>query len=316
MPAKATAPAPNTGRILVNTVDGRRQPLTGVELTLTISDGRPLPARRVRRLNAAGARIRVTDLEFFDNLFDNYTVVVSADGFEQAGFHPVLITPKKEQTVDVMLVPVDGRLVFAGAQWRSLTKTLPGLAGILRGAEARDRYEQLLETRPLAAAALLNLCTAMSQISLPGGRDPLSYIQELIWGEDTIRQDRFFAWADKRLVDAVAQAAPKQFSVESAALHPGATRSFKQTEFEVANVQLTFRENDTKQVQGEGGQTIDCCKVEPDMDYFRDVLAHGLLEVFPNFFGRRTDPKTVYVLRWIAGQRAGIPFAPPFTIEA
>jgi hypothetical protein len=40
-----------------------------------------------------------------------------------------------------------------------------------------------------------------------------------------------------------------------------------------------------------------------------------LLEVLPNQFGGVTDPSQVYVLRWIAGRRAGVPeFNPPYVI--
>jgi hypothetical protein len=46
--------------------------------------------------------------------------------------------------------------------------------------------------------------------------------------------------------------------------------------------------------------------VEPDIDYFQDMTAHFLLEVIPGFFGL-TDPRTVYVLRWIAGTRQTCP---------
>ncbi len=57
--------------------------------------------------------------------------------------------------------------------------------------------------------------------------------------------------------------------------------------------------------------------VEPDIDYFKDLAAHALLEVIANALtGDLTDPKNVYVLRWIAGRRAGVPeFNPPYTIE-
>jgi hypothetical protein len=61
---------------------------------------------------------------------------------------------------------------------------------------------------------------------------------------------------------------------------------------------------------------VDCIVVEPDIDYFKDPGAHGLLEVMPNkFTGGLTNPETVYALRWMAGRRAGIPeFNPPYTI--
>jgi hypothetical protein len=93
--------------------------------------------------------------------------------------------------------------------------------------------------------------------------------------------------------------------------HKGATSSYKQIQFGEANVQITFHENDRKQIDA-----VDCVLVEPDIDYFKDLAAHALLEVLPNgFSGQLTDPRVVYVLRWIAGRRAGVPeFDPLYTI--
>jgi hypothetical protein len=54
------------------------------------------------------------------------------------------------------------------------------------------------------------------------------------------------------------------------------------------------------------------------MDYYKDLANHALLEVIPNAItGGLTNPEMIYVLRWIAGRRAGIPdFNPPYTIVA
>lgn len=94
--------------------------------------------------------------------------------------------------------------------------------------------------------------------------------------------------------------------------HPGATSSYKQVEFGEANVQLTFHEDDTATIDGR-----KCVCVEPDIDYYKDLAAHALLEVLSNrLTGGLTDPRTVYVLRWIAGRHAGVPpFNPIYTIE-
>ena len=74
-------------------------------------------------------------------------------------------------------------------------------------------------------------------------------------------------------------------------------------------MQLTFHENDTETVDG-----VPCILFEPDIDLYKDLLAHGVLEVAS---GRTTDPVEVYVLRWIAGQQAGVaPFEPPYTVVA
>ena len=129
-----------------------------------------------------------------------------------------------------------------------------------------------------------------------------------------MRRDRFFAWADPKLIDQIElakQQTPKTFENAPAFLHPGATRSYKQIQFGEANVQLTFHENNRLDVDG-----VSCVMVEPDIDYFKDPGAHLLLEVAVNAFGSITDPRAVYALRWIAGRRAGFPeFDPLYTIQ-
>ncbi|HEX3968115.1 MAG TPA: hypothetical protein VHW70_09130, partial [Edaphobacter sp.] len=107
------------------------------------------------------------------------------------------------------------------------------------------------------------------------------------------------------------------FSQESAAavFHPGATNSWKQIQFGEANVQLTFHEkdSDSKVING-----VKCVTLEPDIDYYRDLGAHTIFEVFPNSLTHSlTDPIEVYVLRWVAGQHAGVPqFAPLYTLTS
>jgi hypothetical protein len=128
-------------------------------------------------------------------------------------------------------------------------------------------------------------------------------------------QDRFYGWADPALYDQVRTAAAQgTFSREVgfAAFHRGATDSYKQSQFGEANVQLTFHTNDTKVIDG-----LTCIMMEPDIDYYKDLAAHTLLEVISNgLSGCLTDPRQVYVLRWIAGRRAGIPeFDPPYLID-
>jgi hypothetical protein len=64
-------------------------------------------------------------------------------------------------------------------------------------------------------------------------------------------------------------------------------------------------------------------KIEPDIDYYKDVAAHGLLEVIPNWIDKKLgklgliDPKVVYALRWMATRREGLPdFDPLYTVES
>jgi hypothetical protein len=101
--------------------------------------------------------------------------------------------------------------------------------------------------------------------------------------------------------------------------HSGATESYKQTQFDVANVQLTFHGRDTAAFQDENHNLVQCVKIEPDIDYYKDLAAHGLGEVIPNAITHGlTDPKVVYSLRWIAGEREPhLPeFNPLYTVEA
>ena len=147
----------------------------------------------------------------------------------------------------------------------------------------------------------------MKTIQLPN-KTPLDYFEEILWDE-SLAQDRFFGYADKSIVDQVRRAAMEgEFAPEPSPglFHPDATSSFKQIQFGEANVQLTFHENDRKKIGG-----VDCIKVEPDIDYFKDLGAHTLLEVIPNSITHGlTDPKKVYLLRWIAGRHAATTLIP------
>jgi hypothetical protein len=250
--------------------------------------------------------------DFHDNFMDNYTVVAFSEGYKQAGFTPVALSPSAPSTLDLMLIPKDGHPNFADATWDWVKVNLPFLAQGVSNADGKTRYEDLLESKPLSLAALLNITTAMKDIQLSVG-SPLDYLRQLKW-DDSLAQDRFFAYCDPKLLEQVKVAAAQgEFAPEtdSAFFHPGATASWKQIQFGEANVQLTFHENDIKAIDG-----LNCIAVEPDIDYFKDLGAHALLEVLPNALCHGlTNPEEVYVLRWIAGRHAGVAeFNPPYTI--
>jgi hypothetical protein len=303
----------------VNLFSGARTPLPrGANALLTVRDGNQQAVQLPNNGFVQNSSTSISNLPFFDNFADNYAVVASADGYEQAGFYPVTVNPANPAVVDIMLLAKNADFNFRGANWNSLNATYPDYAALLKAgaadaASAADRYEQLLENRPEVLACYFNLVTAMSQIQLPV-KTPLAYIKELIW-DDTMARDRFFAWADPAVIDQVIQAAQHgEFAPEvgTAMFHTGATRSWKQVQFGEANVQLTFHENDKKTIDG-----LECVMIEPDIDYYKDLGAHALLEVIANkLTGTLTDPRQVYVLRWIAGRHAGVPnFEPPYTIE-
>ncbi|MFN7994234.1 MAG: hypothetical protein U0Q18_11555 [Bryobacteraceae bacterium] len=305
--------AAQSSSLTLNIFDGSRQPIpAGTQVLHTITDGNG--KQLVRDYHPAGTTFKVP---FYDNFGDNYTVVAFADGYSQAGFTPVKCCPDVPQTVDIMLLKKEAGFNFAEAQWDRLGGSHPELRALLaHGASgetvARDRYTQLMEDHAPVLACFFNLTAAMSAIHLPVGT-PLQYVKELIW-DQTMAQDRFFAWADPALYDQVKQAAAQklfQREVGFAAFHAGATDSYKQIQFGEANVQLTFHANDKRTIDG-----VECIKLEPDIDYYKDLGSHALLEVIVNgLSGNLTDPRQVYVLRWIAGRHAGVPaFDPPYTI--
>jgi hypothetical protein len=303
----------STSTLHLRIFDGTRQPFpTPAKFLVTITDGNQ--SQHVRDYYES-SDLTFTGLPFFDNFGDGYSVVVWVDGYRQAGFVPVSLSNSYERQLDIMLVAKDSGFNFAAAKWDTAKAAYPFIASPdLDDPGNAARYGNFLDQQEKSLACLLNLGEAMGQINLPQGT-PLDYIKELRWDPPFApAQDRFFAWCDASLVAQVKTAAADgQFAVEHnpGILHPGATSSWKQIEFGEANVQLTFHENDTKTING-----TPCVMIEPDMDYYRDLAAHTILEVIPNAVTNTlTDPVEVYVLRWIAGRTAGVPeFAPLYVI--
>ncbi len=318
-------PDDQTGSILVHLVDGTRQPLpSAAKWSARIHDGRSPSEWTMLDVDGSGPAELVKGLRYFDNFFDNYTVIARAKGCDDAGWTPIHISPMKPVSVDLMLLPKRGEPDFAGANWDAVTRFRPRFAEILSMGGKGDpstRYNKLTQQSPLVAACLLNLLTAMDQITLSSRKSPLDYYWEPIWNDPQFKmaQDRFYAYVDAKLVnDVVESARMGAFSEEKnpGTWHPGATLSYKQTQFDVTNVQFTFHQGNTKTLQGPNGP-VDCVVVEPDIDYYKDLLGHSLLEVLPNTFTKGlTDPRGVCLLRWMACKQAGLDFNPLFTIIA
>ena len=308
-----------TSKIRVRIYDGTRQPLNNVKNQLIrMRDGMQ---KEVFAKFIGGPDITVTDLPFYNNFGDQYAALVSGDNYDQAGFYPVNASPALTQIVDLMLLPKKRHFNFAGADWQGISGSDPRLVAILTAGAASEaaeenRYEDLRENHSSSLAAFFNICTAMKDIHLQDG-GPLDYIKQLVWDDPLApAQDRFFAWVDARLVQQVTQACTQgKFAQEfdSGLFHSGATSSYKEIQFGEANVQITFHENEKKNLNG-----VDCIIVEPDIDYYRDLGAHALLEALGNMLsGQKTNPEIVYVLRWMAGRCSGLPdFNPPYTILA
>ena len=304
---------PNTGIVTINVFDGKRQAIPqGTQILLTVFDG---AQNQLFRNYVDGPSVTL-ELPFHNNLADNYSIIAFANGYEQAGFQPVAISPNAPGQLDLMLLPNKGAFHFAGAQWTDIVTKKPLVTQIFAASvtgSAAAAYGALIEDHPDHLACLLNISTAMQQISLPQN-SPLDYFKT--FDVPALAPDRIFGYADAALVDQVRLAAQQgEFDTQPAidlALHGDATSSFKQNQFGEANVQLTFHEKNRKTIDG-----VDCVYVEPDIDYFKDPAGHLLLEVIPNALtGNLSNPRVVYVLRWIAGRHAGVPnFDPLYTIE-
>jgi len=304
---------PSTAFVTVNVFDGTRQAIPqSTQVLLTVHDG---AQNQLFRNFVDGPSVRL-ELPFHNNFADNYAIVASADGYEQAGFQPVAVAPGAPGQLDLMLLRKAATFHFAAARWTDVVAQKPLLAQIIASSvtgAAGDAYADLMEQHPDQLACLLNLTTAMQQISLPQ-RSPLDYFKAL--DLPALAPDRIFGYADASLVEQVRLAAQQgAFDTEPAidlSMHGDATCSFKQIQFGEANVQLTFHEHNRKTIGG-----VDCVYVEPDIDYYKDAAAHCLLEVIPNgLTGNVSNPRAVYVLRWTAGRHAGVPeFDPLYTIE-
>ncbi len=330
---------PDTAHILINLYGGAQQPIgSEIQWMCRLSDGQAPSVRKSATYPDLQGSSKLFQVEFFDNFFDDYTVIVSPDGYHDSGWFPIRVHPTAPTNVDLIALPKNGELHFADATWKHLLKLRPDLARILRlGCEsdlaAEIKYGTILESRPKALACLLNIATALRDIHLPSGKSPLDYYWNMAWPhgdasspewltqlDEVCKQDRFFCYVEADiLLDIRAASRLGSFAPEPnpAAFHSDATESYKQTQFDVANVQLTFHGHDVCTLYRSDGTPVKVVKVEPDIDYYKDVLSHGLLEVFPNALSHGlTDPAITFALRWMAARRAGLPsFNPLYTIE-
>jgi len=307
--------ATNKAQITLKIYDGARQAFSEKQtVLLRVHNGQTTQfftkALNVKSLNEGEVILKV---DFFDNFADNYTILVTADGYRDTGFFPVKVSPQTPQNVSLMLIP--SKPSFALDSWQSMSAMHPKIAEFLSlspdSGTPQNAYQTNVKQRPRQMACLLNLATAMSQIFLGDGT-PLDYFRAIEW--DSLAEDRFFGYALPELVSQVKAGVPKKLfapELDPSFFHGDATSSFKEIRFGEANVQLTFHEKDTRKI---GGDT--CIRVEPDIDYYKDLAAHALLEVIYNTLTNSlTDPTQVYVLRWIAVKQFGLPeFDPPYKL--
>jgi hypothetical protein len=319
-----------TSNIILTVVNGARQPWRpGTNVLVTAMNGRQkLVVRDFVKMPADG-RIGLPNLPVQDNLDDRFTVLVSAKDHADAGFTPVRIEADRTHTLNLMMLRRAADFTFE--PFGSL-KGDAHLQAFFCGtdpnhsADAEAEYDELQQKNKPALACLLNIAAALNQVTLAAHEDletnPLSSFKAL----ESAYQDRIFAWVDARLEKQIAATAQMpasagvtRFVKAPAGMHEGATVSYKQIDFGEGNVQFSFHSN-TQTVNG-----VECVKVDVDIDYFKDTAAHLLFEVFPNTLKAKihgkhasaslTDPRKVYGMRWIAGQRFGRPFEPLYTLS-
>jgi hypothetical protein len=158
---------PGKGIVTVMIFDGTRQPMpNNVQILLTVRDGAQNQLFR-NFINCPSVQL---ELPFHNNFADDYAIIAFADDHEQAGFQPVRIGPNAPGQLDLMLLPKNCSFHFAGARWSDLQEKKPLVAQIfaasVTGAPG-DAYAGLMESHPDRLACLLNITTALEQISLP-----------------------------------------------------------------------------------------------------------------------------------------------------
>ncbi len=311
-----------TGSVVLNVFDGQRRLVApGTKLLVRIIDGNQ---KFIVDRYYDGPSIRFDGLPFYDNFGDNYTVIVWTDGYKQAGFTPVKISNKPEETpvLDLMLLPSKYTIDFKDASFDALKLANSPIYFLLLAGDsetvAKARWEALMRNDPLTALCILNIATALSDAKLGSGSPLLPFVRDIVLdlkSADKPTKSHFFGYADKHLVEELASEVKRgtwHADPGSFVFHPGSTSSFRERRFGEANMQVTFYENDIVVVDG-----VTCVKVEIDIDYYRDPAAHAILEVLPHLItGGASDPITVYQLRWIAARRSGNDFAPPYRILA
>ena len=303
----------DTTNLQVNLFDGTRQPFhVDVNVLIHVFNSAS-PNEEVGTIFKKGQSFLFKDLPFNDSPVDDLRVTVSAKHYYDAGFFPVTMPKNDTRVLNLMLVPKPYKFVFNRSTWDQLPGARPELfnllgAGAVNDAAAKARYEHLMNENPSALAALLNITTALADIRLPrdSGTTALSYFKDVIWEAptappnhpETPQQDRFYAHATSELLAKIRDGAMQgDFKKEplAGAVHPGATQSYKQVQFGEANVQFTFLEK--------AASPPGLIKMEMDIDYFKDPIAHAILEFIPNHFTKgKTNPVMAYALRWIAGK--------------
>jgi hypothetical protein len=301
----------------VHLADGARDPIRRAkeEVLVTLRDGHQTTLVREFFTNGP-VPIHVP---FHGSLRDKHVLLASLKDHRDAGV--MFVEPERDgQTIDVHLMLVPRSAGYRFDPFATVTGSgRPALSALLMNSLPSDRpaarYEMLCQDKQPHVACLLNIVEALGHVKPdhdPAGLGSVAaYLERVDFerGDEVLRPDRVFAWARASMA-AVLERSTRQFKRAPSTLHPGATASFKQVAFLESNVQISIHGESRGGMNGE-----PLVKVEIDIDYFRDSLAHLLLEVVPNHLtGGHTNPAAVYALRWIAGKNAKADFLPGYVL--
>jgi hypothetical protein len=297
------------GAIRLSLFDGSRQLLKNGDVIVRLLDG---SQKAVVSGSYAASNLLFKGLPFHDNSTDNYTVVVSANGFENVGFTPVRLSAGVVTNLNLMLLPKVPRFNFRQALWPLLKQSQPALVQLLSHGSggdgvAQERYRRLREDQPATLASFFNLTAAMAQNRLSQGT-PVDYLKELVW-DASFNQSGFSAYASVKLLDEIKAAAQRgEFLAHPPNLiRPGVTAAYSEIHFGEVNLWLLFFGNDRRTIDG-----VDCMKLAAEIRYSRDAGGHTLLAPAPPREGM-LPPQLVYQLRWTTSSQAE--FKPPYTVD-
>ena len=116
----STSNEPASTVLEVSVYDGTRALLTpDVDLDV-LRNGRA-PQSLPQSVRAPS--IRFTGLDDYDDTLTTYSVLVSADGYQGAGFYPLKLRAGQDVRLDLMLIPKAFRFDFGQANWDNLKQS-------------------------------------------------------------------------------------------------------------------------------------------------------------------------------------------------
>jgi hypothetical protein len=312
-----------TGSIRIQVVDGSRQPVADdFTAFVRIVD---IQKRQLTSGFVNGAHAIFPNLPITEGCVERYAVFACARQYRDGTLFPVRPLPNALVEGHMMLLPENGHFRFDPIDLIDTAHPL------IRRVLCPERYDAARQSNPRSLATLLNICTALESVPLPDHYfpGPLYFDWQPVW--DLLSPDRIWAWVDIRLVEAIRGASClRAFAHDPrpGARHTGipgrvgpATTGWQEVRFDLANVNLTFHENDrrTLDLPDPLGETrsVDCVMVEAGMNYWGDLLSLGLCDAIPPAEARtKYAAEMSYQLRWMVTRQEGLPeFNPPYSIE-